>query len=175
MTIRILDDRDLTALVAHLVRHGRESGVDGDVIFRPRSAREPIDEAGLRERLVAAWARGLDEPHWTRTWGAIDGDAIVGHADLHGGRLAAELHRATLGMGIERGARGRGLGKQLLAQLVAWARDRGLAWIDLGVFAHNAPARALYRSIGFVEVGTTVDRFRVDGTQIDDVAMALRL
>jgi RimJ/RimL family protein N-acetyltransferase len=43
------------------------------------------------------------------------------------------------------------------------------------VFAHNHRARKLYASFGFVEVGITRDRFRVDGTVIDDVAMVLAL
>jgi len=48
-------------------------------------------------------------------------------------------------------------------------------WIDLGVFAHNEAARALYKSVGFVEVGTVKDQFRVDGVSIDDVSMTLAL
>jgi ribosomal protein S18 acetylase RimI-like enzyme len=80
-----------------------------------------------------------------------------------------------LGMGVERGARGNGLGRALLAAAIAWARTAELAWLDLGVFAHNERARALYRTVGFVEVGTTRDRFRVDGVVIDDVAMVLAL
>ena len=57
-----------------------------------------------------------------------------------------------------------------------WCRDAtDLAWIDLGVFAHNEAARALYRKVGFVELGTTRDRFRVDGTSIDDIHMTLAL
>ena len=36
-------------------------------------------------------------------------------------------------------------------------------------------AVALYRSMGFVEVGVVKDQFRVDGVKIDDVAMTLAL
>jgi ribosomal protein S18 acetylase RimI-like enzyme len=104
----------------------------------------------------------------------IDGQ-IRGHLDLHGGRLASEFHRAMLGMGVERGWRGKGHGRALLAAAIAWARAAGLAWLDLGVFAHNQRARKLYTSVGFVEVGVTRDRYRVDASVIDDVAMALEL
>jgi ribosomal protein S18 acetylase RimI-like enzyme len=78
-------------------------------------------------------------------------------------------------MGVERGWRGRGHGRALLAAAIAWARGAELAWIDLGVFAHNQRARALYAAVGFIEIGVTRDRFRVDGTAIDDIAMALAL
>jgi len=170
-----LDDADLPALVSHISRHSAESGKDGDVIFRPRASDAPVDDMATIERHKLGWAQTLEEPYWLRTWGAIVGDRIVGHVDLHGGRMPSEFHRAMLGMGVERGHRGRGLGRALLETAIAWARDAGLAWIDLGVFAHNPRARALYASAGFVEVGVTLDRFRVDGISIDDVAMALAL
>jgi RimJ/RimL family protein N-acetyltransferase len=170
-----LADSDLPALVGHIVRHGRESGKDGDLIFRPYSSGAPVDELATIERHRIGWARPLDESYWLRTWGlAIDGE-IRGHLDLHGGRLPSEFHRAMLGMGIERGWRGQGHGRELLAVAISWARSAELAWLDLGVFAHNQRARALYAAVGFVEVGVTRDRFQVDGKVIDDVAMALAL
>jgi ribosomal protein S18 acetylase RimI-like enzyme len=170
-----LDDADLPALVAHIARHSRESGRDGDPIFRPRSSDAPIDELATIERHRIGWAQPLDEPLWLRTWGAVIDGEIRGHLDLHGGRLPSEFHRAMLGMGVERGSRGHGLGRALLAAAIAWARRAELSWLDLGVFAHNERARALYRAVGFAEVGVTRDRFRVDGVAIDDVAMALAL
>jgi RimJ/RimL family protein N-acetyltransferase len=170
-----LDDEDLPALVEHIARHSRESGRDGDVIFRPRSSDAPIDELATIERHRVGWAQSLDEPNWLRTWGLVVGREIRGHLDLHGGRLPSEYHRAMLGMGIERSWRGRGHGRALLGAAIAWSRKTELSWLDLGVFAHNRRARALYASAGFVEVGTTRDRFRVDGVTIDDVAMALAL
>lgn len=174
-TIALLASEHAPALCAHIRRHGAESGQGGDVIFRPRSSGEELDEAAAIERHRAGWARPLSEPLWLRTWGLLEDGVILGHLDLHGGRLPAELHRATLGMGLERAARRQGHGRAMMAMAIAWARDHGLAWLDLGVFAHNRPARALYASVGFVEVGTTRDQFRVDGTSIDDVAMTLRL
>lgn len=170
-----LDDADLPALVAHIARHSRESGRDGDPIFRPRSYDAPIDQPATIERHRVGWAQALDEPHWLRTWGVMIDGEIRGHLDLHGGRLSSEFHRALLGMGVERPWRGCGHGRALLATAIAWARSAELAWLDLGVFAHNRRARKLYAEVGFVEVGVTRDRFRVDGVEIDDVAMVLAL
>ncbi len=170
-----LAEADLPALVGHIARHSAESGKDGDPIFRPRSTDAPIDELAAIDRHRLGWAQTLDEPYWLRTWGVVVRGEIRGHLDLHGGRLSSEFHRAMLGMGVERGWRGKGHGRALLDSAIAWARRSQLAWLDLGVFAHNARARALYASVGFVEVGVTPDRFRVDGVVIDDVAMALAL
>lgn len=173
--IALLDDVHLPQLVAHIARHSRESGRGGDLIFRPRSSEAPIDEPATIERHRAGWTQAIDEPYWLRTWGVVIDGQIRGHLDLHGGRLSSEFHRAMLGMGVERGWRGRGHGRALLETAIAWARRAALSWLDLGVFAHNHRARKLYASFGFVEVGTTRDRFRVDGTVIDDVAMVLAL
>jgi RimJ/RimL family protein N-acetyltransferase len=173
--IRLLSDDDLNALFGHMSRHREESGNDGDVIFVPRSRDEPMDEAAFAQRHQQGWARSLAEPAWLRSWGLFVEGELLGHLELTGGRIPAELHRAMLGMGLERGARGRGQGRSLLDAAITWARAQALTWIDLGVFAHNAPARALYAAAGFVEVGAVRDQFRVDGTSIDDVSMTLAL
>lgn len=170
-----LGEPHLPALVAHIARHSAESGKDGDPIFRPRASDAPIDELATIDRHRLGWSQALDEPYWLRTWGVVIDGEVRGHLDLHGGRMASEQHRAMLGMGVERGWRGRGHGTALLHAAIRWARAAELTWLDLGVFAHNQRARALYRSVGFVEVGVTQDRFRVDGQIIDDVAMVRRL
>lgn len=48
-------------------------------------------------------------------------------------------------------ARGRGLGRRLVAALVDWGRRHGAPQAYLLVREGNQPARALYRSLGFVE------------------------
>jgi ribosomal protein S18 acetylase RimI-like enzyme len=87
------------------------------------------------------------------------------------------MHRAMLGMGVLRRHTGQGHGRRLIEAAVAWARgNTRLAWIDLGVFATNARARALYVRTGFVEQGLRPDAFRIDaGLAVDDVLMALDL
>jgi ribosomal protein S18 acetylase RimI-like enzyme len=81
-----------------------------------------------------------------------------------------------MAMGIERDFRGQGWGGRLLQTALDWARaETTLAWVDLGVFEHNAPARALYRKFGFKEVGRREDLFRVHGVRITDIQMVLEL
>jgi ribosomal protein S18 acetylase RimI-like enzyme len=63
----------------------------------------------------------------------------------------------------------------LLREAIAFARRAGLAWLDLWVFAHSAPAWALYHKIGFIEVGRLPDQFRIGQMSIEDVAMVLQL
>jgi len=57
-----------------------------------------------------------------------------------------------------------------------WAlKETSLAWIDLGVFAHNLAARRLYERLGFRETGRSRDAFRIDDERIDDIQMVLDL
>jgi GNAT superfamily N-acetyltransferase len=57
------------------------------------------------------------------------------------------------GMWVAPEARGRGAGRALLDAVVAWARRRGLARLELWVTEGNSPAALLYRSAGFAETG----------------------
>ncbi len=176
LTIRVarVDGADPDAYARHMVEHMAESGRSGSPHFA-LSRTWSRDE--VRGAFVGRLAKGLDEPLWGRSWLLLDGPRVVGHVELRGGRVAAEMHRATLGMGILRAYTGRGHGRRLLETAVRWARDEGgLAYIDLGVFSGNAPARRLYERMGFVVIGMREDAFRLDaGPVIDDVQMALRL
>ena len=120
---------------------------------------------------------GLDQVGWQRWWILIvDGSRVIGHANLKGDSLKTGLHRCELGIGLERPYRAQGHGRCLMGAAIDYARSaRSLAWIDLRVFSHNVAGLALYQSLGFAEVGTINDRFRIDGAVIDDVAMALNV
>lgn len=170
--IRALD-RDLLPLFdAHFARHRAESG-RGDLHFMPFDPDDSAQPRGLDPRQLDL---PLDAPGWQRWYVALveQRARVVGHVDLKGEILATARHRCELGIGLERSYRGHGLGRRLMQTAITFARRaESLHWLDLKVFAHNAPARALYRSLGFVEIGTVSDRFRIAGQSIDDVLMTL--
>jgi L-amino acid N-acyltransferase YncA len=70
---------------------------------------------------------------------------------------------------IHRHARGRGVGRRLLAQLLAEARSRGYWKILSRVFPSNTASLALCRALGFREVGTYEKHGRLDGRWLDVV------
>lgn len=173
--VELLGPDAIEPLIGHLLKSAPENGRDGDAYAR---AREPDDLPSppvLTAHLRDTWARPVTACGWQRGFGLWVGEQIVGHLDLRGGSIPTELHRASVGMGLQRPHRRAGHGRRMLDHAIAWARDAGLTWLDLAVFTDNAPARALYARCGFVEVGTTVDRFRIEGNRVDDVAMVLRL
>ena len=170
--IRPLTVEDQSAFGVHFERHRAESGC-GEPHFLPFVPGGPDGPKGLD---FTALARPLDEPGWQRGWGAIVGGEMIGHVELKGDSLRSGLHRCELGIGIERPHRGAGLGQRLMEMAIDLARRTPtLNWVDLHVFAHNVAGRALYRRLGFVEVGTVVDRFRIGSQTVDDVSMSLRV
>ena len=170
MIIATLTDSDLPALQAHVARHRAESGVGDNLHFMPFV---PGDEEGPQGIDTKALKLSLQQPGWQRWFLAKpDADTVVGQVDLKGDKLKTGLHRCELGIGIEQGWRGQGLGEKLMLAAIEFARlESSISWIDLRVFAHNAPARALYERLGFEIVGTLEDRFRIDGESIGDVIM----
>jgi phosphinothricin acetyltransferase len=72
-------------------------------------------------------------------------------------------------------ARGRGVGRALLAALIESARAGGLWTLQAGVFPENESSLALHRALGFREVGRRERIGRLDGDWRDVVLLELRL
>ncbi|MBR1090071.1 GNAT family N-acetyltransferase [Bradyrhizobium manausense] len=75
-------------------------------------------------------------------------------------------------MGLVPDFRGKGFGERLLRQAVQAADAFGFRRIELGVFATNTAAAALYRKVGFVEEGTKRGAILLDGIYHDEIIMA---
>jgi phosphinothricin acetyltransferase len=75
---------------------------------------------------------------------------------------------------LDRSARGRGLGRQLLSALIDVARERGYWKLVSRIFPFNTGSRALCRACGFREVGTYEKHGRLDG-EWRDVVIVERL
>jgi len=71
-------------------------------------------------------------------------------------------------MRLAREVRGQGLGRELVSLALAQARDWGARHVDLFVFEDNVPARRLYASFGFRQIG-------VDPTDSTSLRMNLTL
>lgn len=94
---------------------------------------------------------------------------LVGYAFNY--LVADELH--ILNIAIDPAAQGRGLGKQLLAETLRRAVERGATYATLEVRVTNRVAQALYASLGFHRVG--VRRNYYQNTNEDALVLARRL
>ncbi|OFE15369.1 GCN5 family acetyltransferase [Humibacillus sp. DSM 29435] len=85
----------------------------------------------------------------------VGDDLVVGTAKMGRNRPGPGAHVATASYMVTRAARGRGVGRSLVVDSLAWARESGYAAMQFNaVVETNRPAIGLYESLGFVVVGT---------------------
>jgi putative acetyltransferase len=106
---------------------------------------------------------------------AENGDAIVARLSLARDSHPASAHVADLGLMVAAAHRRRGIGRSLLDQAVAWARESGIEKLELHVFPHNEPAIKLYEQFGFEREGVRRNHFRRGGRLFDAVLMTYRV
>jgi L-amino acid N-acyltransferase YncA len=96
--------------------------------------------------------------------------AIVGWAGISGYRARACYDGVgEFSIYIDPSARGQGVGRQLLAALLAEAASRGYWKLVSRIFTFNAASRALCQSCGFREVGIYEKHAQLDGRWLDVV------
>lgn len=120
---------------------------------------EPLEEAHIAQVLAievesnsAPWSERsfrneLTNPQSVFRVAWKDGQ-IVGYGGLW--TVVDEAHITTVAIAPD--ARRQGIGRQIMAELLCEARDRGMLTATLEVRRGNEPARQLYRNLGFQEV-----------------------
>ena len=99
-------------------------------------------------------------------------------ARQHRGYLGLEVAHGTaeLGILVEDGWRGHGIGTGLMEAGIAWASGHGAHKVTLTVWPHNESAIALYRKFNFVEEGLLRRHYRRrNGELWDAISMGLVL
>lgn len=130
--------------------------------------RDLIEQGGLSEAAAqansdATWS-GLvpDGIH------PIDGNEIMIARDVDGQRIGvlwmsvrsrgAEEYAWIYDIEVDPQVRNRGYGRALMLAAEDWTRQKGLTSLQLNVFGGNTAARALYRSLGFVENAVQISK-----------------
>lgn len=106
---------------------------------------------------------------------ALDDETVVGWIDVNPSGLPVSQHVGSLGMGILKGYRGRGLGRQLMQTALDAAKAKGLKRVELEVFRHNTAAIALYETMGFQHEGARLKAAELDEGYVDLLQMAIWL
>ncbi|MEU7789705.1 GNAT family N-acetyltransferase [Amycolatopsis sp. NPDC049159] len=104
-------------------------------------------------------------------------DVVAGYVRLaEGFGIPAHAHVLVVGgLAVDPDRQGLGIAGRLVDAAAAEARRRGARKLTLRVLGHNAAARRVYERSGFVVEGVLRGEFRIDGTDVDDVLMALSL
>lgn len=159
----------------------------GDVSIR---AATPDDAAaictiynqGIEDR-IATLETELRTPEERRAWITARGSRhpvvvaeangpVVGWGSLNPyNPRAAYQHVADLSVYVERGWRGKGVGRRLLERLIELARAIGYHKMMLAAFPFNESGMALYERMGFVRIGICHEMGLLDGKWVDTVIM----
>jgi phosphinothricin acetyltransferase len=83
----------------------------------------------------------------------------------------AYRHVADLSIYVERGHRGKGVGRVVVARVVDLARELGYHKLVLSAFPFNAAGMALYERLGFRTVGIYKEQGLLDGRWVDTIVM----
>jgi RimJ/RimL family protein N-acetyltransferase len=104
---------------------------------------------------------------------ALEGERVVGWADVLPAWAQAISHCGQLGMGLLPEYRGKGIGEQLLRACIEKAWQSGLTRIELEVRHDNGRAIMLYDKLGFAREGMKRNGMRFDGVYYDTLFMSL--
>ena len=153
VTVRDYSDADwpaVWAIVEEVVRAG-------DTFPYPVD----LDEATAR----AIW---LDNGPGGRASVAVAGDELLGTAKMGRNRPGPGSHVATASYMVADAARARGVGRALVEDSLAWAREAGYAAMQFNaVVETNRGAVRLYESLGFTIIGTVPRAHEMpDGTRV---------
>ena len=96
----------------------------------------------------------------------------MGHVNVQRERHPVTHHVASLSIAVAADARGRGIGRRLMDEAIAWSTRAGIEKLVLSVYPHNEAALALYRSVGFVEEGKLARHSRKSYGYEDEILMA---
>jgi phosphinothricin acetyltransferase len=163
----------------------------GEVSVRAATAEDAavictIYNQGIEDR-IATLETQLRTPEERRQWMAartarhpvvvaVSGGEVVGWGSLNSfNPRPAYDHVVDLSVYVERAWRGRGVGKVLLTHLLDRARGLGYHKMVLATFPYNAAGLALYRRMGFSDVGVYREQGQLDGRWVDVLVMERRL
>jgi len=100
---------------------------------------------------------------------------LVGRLSLARDPHPSSQHVADLGLMVAARHRRRGIGRALLEQAVAWAREADVRKLELHVFPWNEPALKLYEGFGFEREGLRHAHYRRGSEYVDAILMAYRI
>jgi phosphinothricin acetyltransferase len=158
-----------------------------EAVIRPARASDAaaiaaIYNQGIEDR-IATLETELRTPEERRQWMAARGPrhpvvvAEIGGVVAGWGSLnpysprAAYQHVADFSVYVERGWRGKGLGRRLLDRLIEIAREIGYHKMMLSAFPFNTSGVALYERMGFRTIGICREMGLLDGRWVDTILM----
>jgi GNAT superfamily N-acetyltransferase len=107
-------------------------------------------------------------PTPAEVWVAVRGARVVGSAVLKPNQPGLGSHVAHAAFIVDQASAGQGIGRALAERVLRRARTLHYRAMQFNAVVADNPAIALWRSLGFTEIGRVPDGFRrTDGTFVD--------
>lgn len=165
--VRPAETSDAAALIAYVQKLAEEPGIN--ILIYPGEFQYTVEEEA---QIIASYAAVENSLFLV----ALDHEEIVGVLTLKGGARRATQHMTTLGISVAQEWRNQGVGGQLMAAALDWARQSGvLRRIELNVLVRNQPGIHLYKKFGFEIEGRRRQAAFREGEYLDDYVMGLIL
>lgn len=136
-----------------------------------------MDENGLgisEEREAKILEAAYVEPRGGMHFGKINREiACMFSLSCHPRRRLA--HTGEIALSVRRKYWHIGVGSAIMEMLIELAKEASLKNVELGVYADNERAIALYKRFGFEEIGRHRGRMCVDGEYYDEILMDLHI
>lgn len=136
-----------------------------------------MDENGLgisEEREAKILEAAYVEPRGGMHFGKINREiACMFSLSCHPRRRLA--HTGEIALSVRKKYWHIGVGSAIMETLIELAKEASLKNVELGVYADNERAIALYRRFGFEEIGRHRGKMYVDGEYYDEILMDLHI
>ncbi|MBO4457377.1 MAG: GNAT family N-acetyltransferase [Butyrivibrio sp.] len=167
LSLRSAEEKDAQTMLDYLIKTAEETH------FLVRYPEEISPDLEKEKEIINNTLEAEDSVWFT----VFDGDKAVGNCAIACHRNQIKLkHRCDFAIAIEQAYCGCGLGTILMTKAIDKARELGFEQLELGVFADNEKGIALYKKMGFKEMGRNLKAFKQkDGTYIDEINMILFL
>ena len=136
-----------------------------------------MDENGLgisEEREAKILEAAYVEPRGGMHFGKINREiACMFSLSCHPRRRLA--HTGEIALSVRKKYWHIGVGSAIMEALIELAKEASLKYVELGVYADNERAIALYRRCGFEEIGRHRGKLYVDGEYYDEILMDLHI
>ena len=167
ITIREANPDDAEEIIAYMERLSAEP--NSNIVVSPGEFIHNVEEEAAR---LSEFATSENSVFLVAEF---DGK-IIGALNCQGGKRKAVRHAVILGLSVDRDWRNQGIGGQLMARALEWAKGTGIVKrIELAVFERNKVAIHLYQKFGFEVEGKRRKAIFRDGEYLDGLMMALLL
>lgn len=157
-------EEDAPRMIEYLNRVGGESD---NLLFGK-------DEFTLTIEQEEAWIRTMNASQNSQALIAIAEGEIVGIGAFTSNARDRIAHHGEIALSVRKDYWNKGIGLELMKQLIQFARDNGVTEIiHLGVRQDNHTAIRLYQKLGFHEIGRFPRYFKINGQYFDEILMNL--